>query len=88
MNINHLIRELQDIRDQHGNIEVRLANQPNWPIEYSIAGIVVNDPSEQIDSDDNECEDECETVAFIGEGSQIGYLSGRTKQILENTGVW
>lgn len=91
MDLDDVIEELQSLREIYGgNTEVRLAMQPNWPFEYSIGGIVVNDPEEQIDSEnEDEGEDNEERpVVFIGEGSQIGYLSGRSNNILKSNGIW
>lgn len=91
MDLDDVIEELQSLREIYGgDTEVRLAMQPQWSFEYSIGGIVVNDPEEQIDADDDQdCEDDEERpVVFIGEGSQLGYLSGRAHNLLKANGVW
>ena len=47
MNISELIEQLQDIASEHGdNIEVRLAQQPQWAFEYSMGQPVVVDLSD------------------------------------------
>lgn len=59
MTIDELIDLLSDYRDElGGNTEVRLLNQPAWPFEYSICGLVPSDD---------------QRVLFIVEGSQLGY---------------
>lgn len=93
MNIRDLIEQLQEIERKHGDIEVRLAHQPQWAFEYSIDQVVSSD---QLDGDmlDDEDDDEEpsspvapgdggeEIVAYIGEGSQIGYLPANAARAL------
>lgn len=88
MNITQLIEELDEIRELHGNIEVRWAAQPNWPFAYSIGGIVVDNDEEYEDEEKEESEDGEEPIAYIGEGRQLEYLNGSVKTILENHGIW
>src|SRR6187200_822424 len=64
VNINELIEYLQDLQSEHGDsIEVRLAMQPNWPMEYSIGAVGVSR--------------ERQPVVYISEGQQLGYLPGK-----------
>lgn len=63
MTINELIMELEQY---DGDTEVRLAQQPNWPFEYSVGDIA--------EADDGK--------VYIGEGSQLGYLSGEAREAL------
>ncbi|WP_429554282.1 hypothetical protein [Paraburkholderia sp. MM5477-R1] len=49
--------------------EVRLAQQPNWPFEYSIGDIA------ELVTDDG-------FVVYLGEGQQLGYLSGEAAESL------
>lgn len=73
MTINEMIETLKDLAEEFGeDAEVRLAQQPNWPFEYSIGGIVGVDLSE----DEEEEDDQKEKIVYIGEGRQLGYLSG------------
>lgn len=59
-----------------GDAEVRLAIQPSWPFECSIAGLTDN--TEIADPDDEGApDDEGVTVVYIAEGSQLGYASKR-----------
>lgn len=81
MTLSELITYLQEIEDQHGDIEVRLAHQPNWPFEYRISdsGVVAVDINQEHgDSDDDADFDPPRKpermVCFIAEGGQLGYL--------------
>ena len=65
VNINELIEHLQDLQSEHGDsIEVRLAMQPHWPMEYSIGSVGAAANHGII-----------APVIYIGEGQQLGYLS-------------
>ena len=71
MNIRDLIEELEMIADENDDgqeIEVRFASQPSWPFEYSIDGIVI---APKFDDQDN---DTGQTIVYLGEGQQLGYL--------------
>lgn len=69
MTVAELIEELKYI-DQDS--EVRLAQQPNWPFEYEIDSVV----------EVNGLNDDEESVVYIGEGRQLGYLPQEAKNIL------
>lgn len=78
MNIREMIEKLEDLAEDFGdNAEIRLAQQPSWPLEYSIGEINAVDINELTEEEEDEGEegDEPEYVVFIGEGSQLGYLS-------------
>lgn len=88
MNITRLIEELEEIREMHGDIEVRYASQPNWPFAWTIGGIVVDD-GYGCEEDDEEAPEELEEpIAYIGEGRQLDYLNGSVKNLLQNNGIW
>jgi hypothetical protein len=71
MNIRDLINELEDIASAHDdNVEVRLAIQPRWAFEHSIANVVEVEPTKRQRQAGEP------VVAYLGEGRQIGYLSG------------
>jgi hypothetical protein len=71
MNIRDLINELEDIASAHDdNVEVRLAIQPRWAFEHSIANVVEVEPTKR----QRKAGDP--VVAYLGEGAQLGYLSG------------
>jgi len=69
------IRELIELLEQYDDDrEVRLATQPNYPLEYTVGGVVgteeiADDPDEDIvDADDD-------GPVWVVEGSQLGYAS-------------
>jgi hypothetical protein len=82
MTLHELIEQLQDMADEFGgDTEVRLAEQPSYPFEYAIAGIVYS-------TDLAAAEDEDETpaakapdvepgIVYIVEGTQLRYASKR-----------
>jgi hypothetical protein len=76
MTVNELIMLLEDM---DGDTEVRLAMQPSWPFEYSIGGIVRVSSLEDEEYDD---EGNGESVVYIGEGTQMGYLPNIVKNEL------
>ncbi|HEY6362265.1 MAG TPA: hypothetical protein VIX63_14225 [Vicinamibacterales bacterium] len=82
MTLNELIETLQDLAEDHGgDVEVRLAQQPRWPFEYSIGEVAVANAMDDADEDDDEEEDatddpDAAAVVYIGEGRQLGYLGG------------
>lgn len=64
MTVNDLIAELEDLREMGmGEADVRLALQPNYPLEHNIAGVAPLG------------DEDASGVVYIGEGSQIGYAS-------------
>ena len=69
MKASELIEELQWAIDNNNgeDIEVRMAQQPKWPFEYTInAAVTVN-----LNQKSNEPN---EWVVYLEEGSQLGYL--------------
>jgi hypothetical protein len=77
MNIQDLIFILKDLADFYPEAEVRMANQPNWPFEYSIEDVVA------VEMENEEDEEELgEVIIYLGEGRQIGYLPEQAKDEL------
>lgn len=89
------IRELIDALEEQAELvgddaEVRIAHQPNWPLELTIARVVSSeDMARAYDPDDPDCEDqdepgseddEAEPVVWLTEGQQLGYASKRLWQ--------
>jgi hypothetical protein len=71
MRIRDLISQLEDIAEQHDdNVVVKLAMQPSWPFEYSIGDVV------EVERTKQEKKNGEPVVCFLGEGTQLGYLSG------------
>lgn len=81
MTVGHLIKILEVLDE---DIEIRLASQPNWPFEYSIAGVTTKS---RYDNEEDGCESDSEDdppeeqredppdIAFIVEGEQLCYGS-------------
>lgn len=71
------LREI--LEDLEGNMEVRIAQQPSWPFEYSIDRAILKSEVEaecEPDEDDECFEDDDEKdVLYITEGTQLGYTS-------------
>ena len=86
MTVRELIDALQYFDE---NQEVRLAQQPNYPFEYSIDNVVefskegAHDPYESEDSVRQDADDE--HIVYITEGQQLGYLS---KEVWEIYGAY
>ena len=80
MNIAELIAELEQIRDEWGDeVEVRMAQQPSWPLEYTLDGVVeVETTSGEPDEDGHQ--DGFTLTVYLVEGDQIGYLPGAAVQ--------
>ena len=77
MVVGDLMAELEQLDPE---LEVRLAMQPSWPFEHSIAQLVVSGsdktgrwPGEVVP------EGETQEVVFLVEGGQIGYLQGEAR---------
>ncbi len=67
------VEELMELLEQFPpEAEVRIAQQPSWPFEYSI-----HDVAAVPEDDDTKCED---VVVYIVEGQQLGYLPGDITQ--------
>lgn len=74
MTLRELIEELENLAEEHGEANVHLAFQRNWPLEYSVSQVVV---TEVVDERDG-----VQQVVYIGEGSQLGYLPGVAREAL------
>jgi hypothetical protein len=72
MTVRQLIEELEFMNQ---DAEIRFASQPSWPFEYSIDDIVEAEVEKRNT-------DETETVVYLAEGRQIGYLPGEAKNEL------
>ena len=76
MTAKELIEELEYAISVNGgdDVEVRTAQQPNWPFEYSIDAAVTIE-GEDLDEVRDSVVGEKNVVVYLGEGSQIGYLN-------------
>jgi hypothetical protein len=70
MKVADLIQILEDLPE---DAEVRFAQQPNYPFEYSVGCAVLLDYAER---DANENDVPAEPVVYLVEGRQLGYLPG------------
>jgi hypothetical protein len=80
MTVGQLRELLEDYPDE---AEVRMACQPSWPFEYSIAGVVaLSEMKERGDEDGSDFDDrhpstginpKPDEVVFIVEGRQLSY---------------
>lgn len=76
------VRELIGLLDQFDpESSVRIMSQPNWPFEYSIAGVWQNENDDTDDAfvmdDDGDDADPGPKPVFIVEGTQRGYGTKR-----------
>jgi hypothetical protein len=72
--IRELIDELEDLAEEHGDqMVVRLAQQPRWAFEYSVGDVAVVTPTRKGAA---RATIEGAPICYIGEGRQLGYLSG------------
>jgi len=59
MTLGELIERLQEVADEFGDkaddVEVRLAHQPRWAFEYSIAGVALSTDLAENDDGCPEC---------------------------------
>lgn len=81
MRVSELIELLQEMPE---DAEVRLAQQPSWPFEYSIgtvAAIGVDDGCVD-EYEDEGGDDPAEPIVYIGEGTQLAYLPGAASRAL------
>ncbi len=69
MTVAELIEMLQDCHNQEA--EVRLAEQPNYPFEYSLSDQV----GEYTDGDNDD-------YVYLVEGRQLAYLPGEVRDII------
>jgi hypothetical protein len=84
MTVQELIDELQFLSP---DAEVRIAQQPSWPLEYRLDGVIeVTNPKDDDDEDEDDQpnipKDEDENVVYLTEGSQMGYLPGKVSREL------
>ncbi len=71
MNLRELIEILERMAEQHDadEVEVRLAQQPSWPLEYKVGRVILHADNKGV-------------VLYVAEGEQMGYLSGDVSKML------
>lgn len=78
MTVQELMQELEDFEP---DTEVRLAIQPNYPFQHTIAQVIEVEVEPTCEEDG----DETQTVVYIAEGGQLyeaPYLPGEVSQDL------
>jgi hypothetical protein len=78
MTVEELIEQLSELvegGEVPPDADVRLAVQPGWPFEHSVARVAVPEGSEGDDP-------EAGQVVYIGEGEQLGYLRSTARDAL------
>lgn len=68
--------------DADDNVEVLLAHQPSYPLQFAIGNIVCIEIEEHADDPDDP-EPVMRTVVYIGEGGGQAYLNHEAAQHLE-----
>ena len=78
MTATQLIEELEWAIERNGgdDVEVRTAQQPKWPFEYSIDSAVTAKVTSDFQSEEA-------TVVYLSEGSQLGYLPAAASEELD-----
>lgn len=74
MTVGEMKRLLEDMDDE---MEVRIAHQPGWPLQYTVSDLIEAPIFEEEDIDDEDLaddevlpHDDCPRVAYVVEGSQ------------------
>ena len=83
MTATQLMEELEWAIERNGgeDVEVRMAQQPKWPFEYSIDEAVVVE-SKDGEETSNNVVGEKEVIVYLGEGTQLGYLNEKASDEL------
>ncbi len=80
MTVRELIELLEDYDE---TMEVRIAHQPNYPLESSIAGVAsAREAVEAADPEADENSVEIPNVVYIAEGRQLGYGDRRIWEVV------
>jgi len=70
MTVNEMIERLQEVaEDGFGECDLRLAFQPNWPLQFTVGGIATPDDAYE-DEEEREStqEDDAAGIVYIYEG--------------------
>ena len=79
MTLTQLISAAEQAQEEFGDIEVRLAHQPNWPMELSVGGALAVEDEEGAEFGDPS--QEHDPVFYIMEQEQVGYLPDHVKEV-------
>jgi hypothetical protein len=76
MTLGRLINLLEDLAETLGDdAEVRIAEQPEWPFEYTLQGVATREDVRQGADEDEKRDHEGDTDVVLVAGRQIGYAS-------------
>jgi hypothetical protein len=83
MTIDEMIERPEEFRDQlGGEADVRLMTQQHWPFENNIDGLAsgeeINEAANDTDEESDGSDVAEDTVVYIVEGGQLGYLSTKS----------
>lgn len=69
MTVNEMIERLQEAADDgFGECEVRLAFQPSWPLQFTVAGIATPDDESRAQGEPDEEPNDAASVVYLVEG--------------------
>ena len=69
MTVNEMIERLHEVaEDGFGECEVRLAFQPNWPLQFTVGGIATPEDESRGMGEPDEEPDDAASVIYIVEG--------------------
>ena len=69
MTVNEMIERLQEAAEGgFGECEVRLAFQPSWPLQLTVAGIATPDDESRAQGEPDEEPDDAASVVYVVEG--------------------
>jgi hypothetical protein len=75
MMLSELIETLQEIYENKGDAEVRLATQENWPFENRIQNVVDGAEIGAEEPDEEDADGAYADYVYIVEGRQLGYFT-------------
>ena len=87
MSGKELMEELEWAIEQNGgdDVEVRIAQQPKWPFEYSLDSAALVNRAEGGSfrtPTGNRCAGAGEPIVYLKEGAQLGYLPEKVGETL------
>lgn len=73
MNISELIEQLQAVLEDEGDLDVRIAMQPSWPLAANVAAVVTDKAARANDEDAMPNDEDARNVVWIAASSSVGY---------------
>lgn len=69
MTVNELLERLREAADEgFGECEIRLAFQPTWPLQFTVAGIAAPNDESRAQGEPDEEPDDAASVVYVVEG--------------------